>query len=580
MAAPMACSPATLMAIKLQKCEHGAERQVMKAVQHGCTASEVFEELHGPTNPKLFATKYEAPTSLGPGGTFWQIEPTTRMGDLIASFDVKVIRLSCTLLPKGGLMSTLQNVSEEATAKTVNAFEVLMMGRQASIPSKKTSSSGVQTGLNRKDELFNDIVDLCDKMGAKFSQDTVESDGRYFVQVLCNSLWYITNQMDTINEAARQQKDVNPVPELFYNFCGYNETKRKKQKSQPMSSRGLRSDAECLFGLLNKPYLNSTVGNWPELRLSIEALASCLSSYGQYLYTQSNTSAKNKVQPHPCRTVDQNASVYHCSKSVLCVVKDKYKVLDKAVTSVDIGNPVLFDEDLHIDKPFENTMQRFRFFDNLQLSVSVDVIKYCPGGGVGTTFIISQVPENRSEPQMMTDAARLVQRMRGSLKEFHTRSQKKEFKRKVSNIAKVQPSLLDYMYSELALDASAFDNPDMQQRLHVMSLGESGLVNDLRHLNPGRPNDRYDSFFEKLCELVEDNSAADERRHGSGVAHLSRWISLSDMIKETVSLCPEETPVPSKSLVCLQFAPRNPYASTALTFTSRIPVQYKYNEDS
>ena len=66
MAAPMACSPATLMAIKLQKCEHGAERQVMKAVQHGCTASEVFEELHGPTNPKLFATKYEAATSLGP----------------------------------------------------------------------------------------------------------------------------------------------------------------------------------------------------------------------------------------------------------------------------------------------------------------------------------------------------------------------------------------------------------------------------------------------------------------------------------------------------------------------------------
>ncbi|WAQ94353.1 hypothetical protein MAR_006824 [Mya arenaria] len=66
MAAPMACSPATLMAIKLQKCEHGAERQVMKAVQHGCTASEVFEELHAPTNPKLFATKYEAATSLGP----------------------------------------------------------------------------------------------------------------------------------------------------------------------------------------------------------------------------------------------------------------------------------------------------------------------------------------------------------------------------------------------------------------------------------------------------------------------------------------------------------------------------------
>jgi hypothetical protein len=131
----------------------------------------------------------------------------------------------------------------------------------------------------------------------------------------------------------------------------------------------------------------------------------------------------------------------------------------------------------------------------LQLSVSVDVIKYCPGGGIGTIYIISQAPENRSEPQMMTDAARLVQRMRASLKEFHTRSQKKQFKRKVSNIAKVQPSLLDYIYSEMALDATAFESPDMQQRLHVMSLGESGLINDLRHLNPGKPNDKYDLFF-------------------------------------------------------------------------------------
>lgn len=108
-----------------------------------------------------------------------------------------------------------------------------------------------------------------------------------------------------------------------------------------------------------------------------------------------------------------------------------------------------------------------------------------------------------------------------------------------------------------------------------MSLGESGLISDLRHMNKGRPNDKYDLFFEKLCQRVEHLSAADERRHGTGVAHLSRWISLSDMIKETASLCPDGTLIPSKSLVRLQFAPRNPYTSSALTFTSRIPVQYK-----
>ena len=165
--------------------------------------------------------------------------------------------------------------------------------------------------------------------------------------------------------------------------------------------------------------------------------------------------------------------------------------------------------------------------------------------------------------------------MRPFLKEFHTRAQKKDCKRKISNIAKIKPAIIDYMYSELALDAAAMSHPDTQQRLHLMSLGECGLVNDLRHLNPGCPNNKYDVFFEKLCEQVQHIEAADERRHGSGVAHMSRWISLSDMIAETATSCPEGTPIPSKSLVRLQFTPRNPYSSTALTFTSRKPIQYK-----
>lgn len=169
--------------------------------------------------------------------------------------------------------------------------------------------------------------------------------------------------METINSTSKKQKDVQPVPAPFDQLSGYNERKRKKQKCQPMTANALKGHADCLFSLMDKPYVNSTVGNWPKLHSCIAALALCLSSYEQYLVSQANTSTKNKDLPHPCRTVDQNASVYHCKKSVLSVIlKDKHKLLDKAVTNVDIGNPVLFDEDLHIDKPFENAVQRFRFF--------------------------------------------------------------------------------------------------------------------------------------------------------------------------------------------------------------------------
>ncbi|XP_052259045.1 uncharacterized protein LOC127863537 [Dreissena polymorpha] len=303
----------------------------------------------------------------------------------------------------------------------------MMKGK--ALPTKKVASSGVLTGLNRKDELYNAIIDLCNRMDTKFPRDNAVTDGGYFVQTVCNALWYKTNQMDTINITSKKQKDVQPVPDLFEQFDGYNDTKRKKQKSEPMTSSGLQSHAECLFSLLEKPYVNSTTGKWPELRASVEALASCLSSYEQYLNKQATTTATNKELSFPCRTVDQNASVFHCKKSVLSVVKDKYTLLDKAVVSSDTENPVLFDENLHVEKPFENSMQKFRFFDSLQLSVPVDVIRFCPGEGLSfvrgqvTAFVNDSVTRpvritNQTCHEHQEDSAKKPGKPKGSLKQM------------------------------------------------------------------------------------------------------------------------------------------------------------------
>ena len=123
------------------------------------------------------------------------------------------------------------------------------------------------------------------------------------------------------------------------------------------------------------------------------------------------------------------------------------------------------------------------------------------------------------------------------------------------------------------MDASQASHPEMQERIRLISLGETGLVATLRELNAGRPSDKCDIFFEKMTEVVESVTAVDDRRHGE--EHLARWLSLKDMMNKTVSKCPEGTLVPSKALVRLEFAPRNPYTHNALNFTSRIPVQYK-----
>ena len=222
---------------------------------------------------------------------------------------------------------------------------------------------------------------------------------------------------------------------------------------------------------------------------------------------------------------------------------------------------------------FQSNAERFRFFRDLKLSVPIDIIKFSPGGSVLTTFCIVKVNENRSTSEMLTQGATSLQKLQPYLKEFHTRAQKREFRSQLNNVAKVLPAVADMIYKHFSLDATTAAHPVTQERIRLVFLGHEDLLVDLRSMNPGRPAIKFNLFFEKLSEVVEEVTAADERRHN--IAHLSQWISLKELINKASERCPEDTPIPSKSLVRLQFAPRNPYSHAALTFTSKIKVQYK-----
>lgn len=97
------------------------------------------------------------------------------------------------------------------------------------------------------------------------------------------------------------------------------------------------------------------------------------------------------------------------------------------------------------------------------------------------------------------------------------------------------------------------------------------MIADLRHINPCRPGNNYDTYFGVMGNIIEEITAADEQRLGE--AHLPEFLSLEDLMQKIKERCADpETPTPSKSLVRLQFAPRNPYCHAALNFTSKINV--------
>lgn len=56
-------------------------------------------------------------------------------------------------------------------------------------------------------------------------------------------------------------------------------------------------------------------------------------------------------------------------------------------------------------------VQKYRFFNELQLTFSVDITRYCPGRQQVTTVCIFKVKESRPEFEIFTQGGRFLQRI-------------------------------------------------------------------------------------------------------------------------------------------------------------------------
>ncbi|WAR14942.1 hypothetical protein MAR_005047 [Mya arenaria] len=199
-----------LIATELAACEHKPGSKQIKKVPTNATIRNIFEEIHDLT-----------------------------IGALMAFQDIKLLLLKCCCASA----QTAAIPTKVSQAEKVNAFNILM--------------SGAKVPPNRKDEMYNNVVDMFVQRNLKLHRSIVAYEGVYAVQVVTNALWYLTNHHTTINDAALRFKDVSSIPADFDGFQGYNEIKRKKLKSQPLQQIQLNSHAEAIFSLLSRPVFDS-----------------------------------------------------------------------------------------------------------------------------------------------------------------------------------------------------------------------------------------------------------------------------------------------------------------------------------
>lgn len=256
----------------------------------------------------------------------------------------------------------------------------------------------------------------------------------------------MTNHIDTINEASRHKKDVHSYPTCFEQYKALNVTKKKKIKHTNLSGSQLHSHSQALYGLLLKPVMKST-SSWCKAEEKIKSLADCLNAYKCHLDEQLQVVTKNHEMDHPVRTVGEFTTVEHRRKTMFGL-KDRYAILNDELLGCEAGTMLFFNEETHVVGEFQNNMQRHRFLSELQLTVPIDMFRYCPGSSLLTIVGLVHVNENRPAHQVLNDCARFALENHNKFSEYHTRAQKRSFKVKLENIARISPMVADFMYKE------------------------------------------------------------------------------------------------------------------------------------
>ena len=201
---------------------------------------------------------------------------------------------------------------------------------------------------------------------------------------------------------------------------------------------------------------------------------------------------------------------------------------------------------------------------------------YNSGGGTVSQHFIWKVPDDFNVDAALTMNQQVISKLKSDLPVYHTRAMRKEFINAYGRFtSSTNPYVLRSIYRHLTGDASGScttDEAAIDQRLkEAISHEDLDIIVDLRKLNEGRVG-KYDTFWTKCNEYLQECSAVPDRRHGE-VCFMAKAVSSRDLIDQVSQKLPEGCPIPSEQWVNLNFCPRNPRAKSAQHFHSRLQVK-------
>ncbi|PKY18698.1 hypothetical protein RhiirB3_492222 [Rhizophagus irregularis] len=404
-------------------------------------------------------------------------------------------------------------------------------------------------------------------------KDAVQNIGKKFVTDLASALWYIDSRsVETLNQKFK-------IPVIFDEFFGRSQPESYKSARPKFNSDELIQQSKKILNYVELSWMLQNRFNW--LKESLYKFGEILAKYSEYLDHQQIRSKeiKNSLTP----IVDEieagsieifSANIWRNQTNI-----NKYCSLTNELVKAEFWKPLNVNEFCP-----EERMKRHRFIEGLDSAFlfKVGVYKYHHGTAQNVIYIWQINPE-ANETEIVNKNYEVRTKLKAQLQIFHTRAMKKELIENFElQVGKCEKARLRHIISDLLGDFSASENSTshkVDERVDIMiELGDPEFITDLRHLNSGPTNCKYDTFWnygKKYFEstINETVLAVDERRHDM-IQHLAQAISIRDLRQQVANLCPPNTEIPSEQWLRLQFWPRNPTYLSSLKYTGILDAKF------
>ncbi len=134
-------------------------------------------------------------------------------------------------------------------------------------------------------------------------------------------------------------------------------------------------------------------------------------------------------------------------------------------------------------------------------------------------------------------------------------------------------SMFKYLTEDQSVPDTAEQGEVDNRLMEYLTTGDNAeFAYDLRQ-NNGRVKDtKFNPFWKKMEEIINERTVAHERRH-TQVAYMPVAVSVRALVEEIKALLPQGTPIPGMTTVKLSFWPCNPYLHSSISYSADFKVK-------